>query len=338
MTSNAGVTAPTLMRGSTVVDGLALGAPSETFLDDLKRGNVNAINWTLAIEPDGMKKALMAMLGVRWLVRHAPDKALIAKSVADICEARDTNRVAFIQGWQGTSPLEGDYYALEIFWEYGLRIVQLCYNHENALGYGSLEPRDSGLKRFGIEVVRRCNELGMLVDCSHTGTRTTLEAIAVSSKPCVISHSNPRAIHDNPRNISDDEARACAEGGGVVGVLVCSSFLVDQTGGRRATLNDWVRCVDYLADLIGIDHVGIGTDLAARTASPINWSQTALSRYPEVNHGATFETREVEGVRSHADFPLLVAALIERGYSNEDVAKIIGGNWLRVYRAAWQQS
>lgn len=325
-----------LMRRCIVVDGLT-GGSSERFIEDLQKGGVNAVNDTVSGHNHTVKSAFMSMLSRRWLVERMPDRCLLATTTEDIQRAKQENKVALIAGWQGAEPILDDYHWVEVFHEYGLRILQFTYNEGNALGAGCLEPRDSGLTFRGINLVRECNKLGIVIDCSHTGERTTLDMIEHSKKPCIFSHSNPKAVRMNARNISDEQIKACAGKGGVIGCPIFADFVGNTTDGRRPTVEEWVRCVNYVVELVGIDHVGIGSDISTSAGGWVQWVNNTKRMYPEICGGMDYNMHEIEGIdHSHATFPLLASALIQNGYEEKDMVKILGSNWLRVFREVWR--
>lgn len=330
------VKARELMHRHIVVDGLAMGPAAEWFVEDLIKGGMNAVNNTVGEYSDSVKSAFMRMLAQRWLVKRIPDKCILVSTTTDINQAKREGKVAIINGWQGAEPLLDDYRWIEVFQEFGLRILQFTYNHGNLLGAGCLEPRDGGLTFSGIEMVRACNERGIVTDCSHAGERTSLDMIERSDKPCIFSHSNPSGVRNNPRNISDEQIKACATRGGVIGCTTFADFVGDTAGGRQPTLKEWVKCVDYVVKLVGIDHVGIGGDISCNPGGAVWWDNDTKRRYPEICGGMTFNIHQIEGLgHSHANFSLLVAALLESGYGDEDIAKILGRNWLRVFDQVW---
>jgi membrane dipeptidase len=330
-------TAKAWMRKHPVVDCLVTGEGGEKLVNDVIAGGINVISWSSGSGwRDTVKDVFGKMLTRKWVVERMPNKCALARSVAEIERARSEGKVAIVYNFQGAEFMEDYFHWLEVFWEFGLRILQPLYNRESRMGYGSLERNDMGLKHFGIEIVRYCNELGVLLDCSHAGERTSLDMIEMSEKPCIFSHSGAKALRDNLRNISDAQIKNCAAKGGVIGCPVFSDFVADTTGGHQPTPDDWVKHVDYVVKLVGIDHVGIGGDILAAPGGAVAWHNSFRRQFGETSGGMTFETHEVQGINhSHANFPLLIAALVKRGYKEEDVAKIMGGNWLRVYKAAW---
>ena len=343
--SEALATARAWMQRYPVVDGIGAGPASEQAVVDLVAGGVDAVHWSvgghaeiaswchspLAGTGDTTKSALLNMVLHRWLVRRLPDQCVLARSVADIEAARRNSRTAIIHGWQGAQPIEENPSLLEIFYELGLRIVQIHHNYETSLGFGCYEPRDHGLKRSGFDVLAACNQLGIVVDGSHTGEQTALDMIDASSAPLIFSHSNPNAVCEHPRNISDRLINACAARGGVIGCNVFSDFVADTSDGHWPSVDDWVHCIDHVVDTVGIEHVAIGSDLCMHPHGEVIWDSSTWggARKP-------FAQDEIQGMEhTHRNFARLIVALVGRGYLEDETAKIMGGNWLRVYGEVW---
>ncbi|MGQ0569549.1 MAG: dipeptidase, partial [Armatimonadota bacterium] len=229
---------------------------------------------------------------------------------------------------------------VETFWRLGVRTIQLTYNTRNFLGDGAAETTDAGLSAWGREVVREMNRAGILVDLSHAGRRTALDAIEVSQKPCVFTHSNPYALVPVARNIPDEHIKAVAAKGGVVG---CSTFppLVWRGSDEPPSLDQFVECIDYIVNLVGIDHVSIGTDSeASKGAYPVELRASLRRKYAGTTGG--FDQKFPQGApmkdleEGLGDWPNITLRLLERGYKDDDVRKIIGENFLRVAREAWK--
>jgi membrane dipeptidase len=211
--------------------------------------------------------------------------------------------------------------------------VQLTYNELNALGAGCTERVDSGLSDFGVEVVQRMNDLGMLVDLSHCGVRTTLDAIEVSKKPVLFSHTNCRALNDNMRCKTDEQIRKLAAKGGVMGVTTVNFFVSNKA---RSTLDDFIAHIEHVTRLVGIDHVGIGSDSAIG-----GWRQSYPTEKAFWDFHGQFKFKPgadvrwppfIEEIDVPEKFHLIRRRLAQRGFSPADLAKILGGNFLRVYR------
>lgn len=232
--------------------------------------------------------------------------------------------------FQNTTPLGEDLRLLHRFHRLGVRMIQLTYNHRNAVGDGCMEPKDRGLTSFGRDLIGEMNHLGVVIDLSHTGERTTLEAIEASAHPTVFSHSNVGRIFDHPRNISDEQIRTVAEKGGLVGVNAVSAFL--RADGAGACRSDLVDHIDYLVEMIGPHRVGLGLDFWSDV--PIDYSEwTAAGLW-----GADDISRYVnwpDGICGPGHIPRIARELSDRGYSSKHIRGIMGGNWVSLFRSVW---
>ena len=242
-----------------------------------------------------------------------------------------SERLGVIIHFQNTLPLGEDLENYERFFRSGLRMVQLCYNRTNLVGDGCLEPGDGPLTAFGREVIREMNRLGIVVDLSHTGRRTTFDAMRVTSAPPVFSHSNPQALVPNRRNIDDHQIRAVAELGGLVGVNAYPAFI--KSGGKGATVADLVDQIDYLVDMIGPGQVGLGLDFAklspAIHAEMIASGEWDIEDYPD--DSGTFPA----GLETPTQIPNIRRDLVSRGYPAEAIEGILGLNWINLFRRVW---
>jgi membrane dipeptidase len=324
-----------LHRRIMVVDGLVTGPSSERMLDNLEAGGVHAGNWTVSGHEDHHMTALMKMEERRWLLERVPHRAVLAQSVADIERAHREGKFACVLGFQGGASLEDEFHLLAVFWRLGLRVLQLTYNEQNHLGYGCLEPDDRGLTHFGIQVVRDCNRLGLLVDLSHAGARTALDAVEVSRDPVTVSHAGAYTLRPNPRNLRDEVMKAIVAKGGVVGAAAFSDFVGDTTAGKWPTIEDYLNHIDYMVGTVGPDNVAIGSDMLESSAGP-RWDNNTLRKYPEICGGMTIERHQIEGFPNHSAFPKITEGLLRRGYTEADIEKIMGQNLLRLYRRVWR--
>jgi membrane dipeptidase len=254
------------------------------------------------------------------------------RTVDDILAAKAEGKVGIIFGFQNATPIEDELAYVGVFHKLGVRIIQLAYMYQNLVGAGCLEPRDPGLSAFGKDLVRELNQQHIAVDLSHCGPRTTLEALEASAKPALVTHANPRAVVDTPRNKSDEALRLLAERGGVVGAVTFPTFVAS----RNPTIDDWFRHVDYLVDLVGEDHVSIGTDFVE--GQPEGFLDRGLGRYVPAGMVPSWPWIYPDGIRSVDDFPNITTGLVKRGYKPEAVAKILGGNLLRVLREIWSDA
>jgi len=278
------------------------------------------------------------------LRRHARerDDILIVERAGDVRRAKREGKLGLVLHCQGTAIVEDDLDLLDAYRAAGLRVVQLCYNRRNLFGDGASERSDGGLSHLGLALVDRLNALGLLVDCAHTGERTSLDAIERSSAPVIVSHANARAVHDNRRNVTDGLIRAVAASGGVVGTVGFPAFL---TWEGQPSLDRFIDDIAYKADLVGIEHVGLGIDYY-EGQHPVEPDDVALARYRQrIEQGVWREEeyppppyRYPVGIETPRTLPALTLRLMERGFDETEVRRILGLNWLRVYETVWQRA
>lgn len=298
----------------------------------LLKGGVTAVNATIAFWEGYSATADRC---AAWIerARHMHDQVLLVENVSDIEVARRTGRVGIILGWQNLSPIENDVRRLDLFHALGVRIMQLTYNIRNLVGNGCFERSDDGLSLFGVEVVRRMNELGVLIDLSHVGDRSSREAIDLSEKPVAFTHVNIREDVDSPRNKPADLLRAAAERGGVIGVNAFPQFL---SRGYESDLDDYLDAIERVVELVGVDSTALASDFCQ------GWTMDDW-RYLRALHG-TFDRGvpsvprpdpAIKGMSTAADFPVVSVGLRNRGFSEDEALNICGRNWLRLYGEVW---
>lgn len=312
----------------------------KAWLDRAIDSGLTAMNVTMGITGIGMgtddfRSLLHTMHGYFCYFELEPERLLHVRTTEDIHRAKREHRLGIIFGCQGLdSKIEGDPSLLLIMAQLGQRIVQLTYNERGAIGCGCLEPNDTGLTGFGRICIHEINECGMTLDLAHAGQATALQAIDFSAKPPIVSHANARALCDHPRNLRDDLLRALAAKGGVVGVTAYAPFCETKRA-TRPTIDDFVSHIAYIADLIGVDHVGIGSDFF-EGESPIRFERYFRRRYPAIVGHYTIDAVYAQGFETVGDFAVLPAALRGRGFNDDDVRKILGGNFMRVFEQAWR--
>ncbi|WP_031465317.1 dipeptidase [Sciscionella sediminilitoris] len=313
------------------IDGLECGNYDREVLTELRDGGLACITPTLAFWEDTLET--MDAIG-RWrdLERDNADLIRIAGSSADIERAHAEGKTAILLGTQNASPLADRIRYVELFHAMGLRVMQLTYNNQNAIGGSCYEAEDSGLSRFGREVVREMNRVGMVVDLSHSGERTGIEAIEAAERPVAVTHANPRSLYDHPRNKGDALVRALADNGGMLGLATYRNISGPWADSRRS----WCEMVAKTVELIGIDAVGIGTDLSRKSGLPeLEWMRqgrwTRTVQYGAGSASNPGKAKPVEWMGSTLDFPALAVALGEH-FDQAEVGKLMGGNWMRFYR------
>jgi len=314
-----------------VIDGLnASHFFNETVLGRLAQGGVTAFNGTVAAW-HSLPETMTFIADYYRLFEEQRDRIMQVRSVEDIHKAKSKGCTGMIFGFQDTAPMSGNLRMLAVYHALGVRVIQLTYNDENAVGCGCMAPEDKGLTAFGREVVAEMNRLGMLVDLSHCGLRTTMDAIEASAGPVAFTHANPLALAKSPRNKPEEAFKALAAKGGVAGAVLLPAWLTDQ---GNASLKDYLEAIDYLVGLIGIDHVGLGTDFMEEIPAEIMLA--ALKGIPPETLQKYYGRNIVKGFESAVEFPRVTEGLLSRGYSPENVKKIMGGNWLRLYESVWQ--
>ena len=311
-----------------------------SFLDLARAAALTAMNVTMGLGgiasgTDDFRSLLNSIYGHLVYFELHPDEVIHVQSADDVERAKRDGKLGVIFGVQGfASKMEGDLTLIRILHKLGLRIVQLTHNERNALGCGCIERHDTGLTQLGRAAIAEMNRVGILVDLAHAGETTALETLETSRVPCIVSHANVRALTDHWRNLTDHMLRALAESGGVVGITAYAPFCQPPSG-ARPTIDDVVDHIAYVADLVGIDHVGIGTDFF-EAESEIRYADFA-SRYPGVQRGFRREEISAQGFERVDHFPRLTEALVARNFTDADVRKILGENHLRVFRAAWSR-
>jgi membrane dipeptidase len=313
-----------------IIDGLnASYFLNEEVLRRLKRGGVTAFNGTIAAW-HSLPETMGLIADHYRLFEDKPDLIRQIRTTEDIRVCKSKGVPGMILGFQDINPINANSRMLAVYHALGVRIIQLTYNEGNQAGFGCMASDDRGLTSFGREVVAEMNRLGMLIDLSHCGHKTTMDAVEASSAPVAFTHANPLALAKSPRNKPDEAFRALAARGGVAGVIALPAWL---THDGQATLEDYLRAIDYLVNLMGVDHVGLGTDFMEEMPEEI--MATALKGISAENLQKFYASKIVKEFESISDCPKVTEGLLGRGYSIEDVKKIMGGNWLRLYQQVW---
>ena len=313
----------------TVVDGVCPLMTDPDSWDSWIEGGVDiavptVANWEVPTETQELLEQWR-----RWM--EDDDRLLEINESSDFEQFPAPGKLGVVIHFQNTLPLADDLANYESFYRLGLRMVQLCYNRTNQVGDGCLEPGDGPLSSFGRQVVKEMNRLGMVVDLSHTGRRTTFDAMRLSSSPPVFSHSNPKGLCSNRRNIDDEQIKAVADVGGLIGINAYPAFV--KQGGKGATVADLVDHIDYLVDLIGPDHVGLGLDFCELSpeihAEMIASGEWSIEDYPD--DSGTYPI----GLETPAQIPNITSELNKRGYSSDAMAGILGHNWIDLFKRVW---
>lgn len=330
-----------LHRDATIVDGLVFMSDGHTA--DLKTGNVAAINLTVAHMESDFAGACDG--ASEWLQRvNAPGSAWhLVRTVADIRAAKAGGKVGLIMGWQNMRAIEDQLHRIAFFHALGIRVMQLTYNNRNFIGDGCLETENSGLSLFGRRVVREMNRVGMAIDLSHVGERTSFQAADLSEQPVFLTHANAHAIVAMPRNKTDALIKAVAATGGTIGVSIYGPMCWDRNPTHEPCLDDFLRHLDHITNLVGVNNISFGTDLPAvkELRSVDHILEMTRTRFPE-NVGAYEQAfgggarqRYLREVGSPLDFPIITRALLERGWATADIKGLLGENLMRALDTVW---
>jgi membrane dipeptidase len=288
---------------------------------------VSYVSVNVGFAPHGLDDSVRVISSWRRQVLRSPDHFQLVGDAGDIAAAQAAGRLVVAFDLEDTNPLGGEISMVQTYYDLGVRSMLLTYNSENLAGFGCHAPQDDGLTAFGRDVVDEMNQVGMMVDVSHCGYRTSMQAIERSSAPVIFSHSSMRGVWEHDRNIRDDQIRACAATGGVIGVNGVGIFLGDNDASPAAM----ARHIDYAVQLVGPEHVGVGTDYVFDNddlSQELANSEIFPESYRTWAGGYQFLAPE--------QLPALEAELAGLGYSTEDIAGIMGGNFLRVAQAVWQ--
>jgi membrane dipeptidase len=277
---------------------------------------------------DDMATAIRSIAAHRRAIEALSETCVLAESVDDILRAKREGKLALGLHFQGSLPVERDLNLVSLYYKLGIRHMLMVYNFKNFVADGCHEAGDGGLSRFGRELVAEMNRVGMIVDVAHTGYRSSMDTIAASVAPVIVSHGNLKAFNEHPRCYTDEQIRAVAASGGVFGLSGLGIFL----GGNDSSTAAMVRQIDHVAQLVGPEHVGFGLDYIYDM--PV--LEALVARYPdgfpEDGRYSTPNQQEVEPER----LAEIVEALLAMNYSDEDISRVIGGNWLRVCAEVWR--
>lgn len=315
---------------SLVIDALCFGREWEDqAFEGLKAAGYSGIIESLPRQ--NLQTAIDALVAWRKRFDEHPDKIIPALSAADFHSAKSTGRTAVMMNFQDATMLEGDINNVVALHALGMRSFQLTYNYRNRLGDGCLERTNAGLSEFGIAVVERMNEAGVMIDLSHCGPQTTLDGIEFSQKPVAMTHTFCADLRPHPRAKPDETIRACADKGGVTGICALGYFIGPDPGGKT-TIEDYITHVEHAVNIAGIDHVGLSTDFPPQGISPWatreNWYEPRLESFKP-----SYEVRWppwIPELDSPDRFRTLVQMLEKRGWSESNLEKLLGLNWLRL--------
>ncbi len=314
------------------IDCLQYANWSEKIFRQMREGGVDAVHVTIAYHENFRETVLNIEAWNRWFEQF-PDLIFQGRTGDDVRLARETGRTAIFFGFQNPSPIEDDIGLVEIVHTLGARFMQLSYNNQSLLATGCYETEDPGLTRMGREVIEEMNRVGLVVDMSHSADRSTLEAIEHSSRPIAITHANPASWAPARRNKSDEVISALTESGGMIGFSLYPHHLKDKSA---CTLESFCEMVARSAEKFGSRSLGIGSDLCQdHPDSVVDWMRmgrwTKRMDYGEGSAATPGFPDMPDWFRDNRDFGNIEAGLRTVGFNAEEVAGIMGENWLRFF-------
>ncbi|MFT2097579.1 dipeptidase [Marinomonas sp. 2405UD66-6] len=314
---------------SIIIDGLICAKWNRDLFEDMAKGKLTAANCTVSFWED-FKGTVKNVIEMNQLIEANSDLLLKVYTTKDIHRAKAEGKTGVMMGFQNAHAFEDQIGHVQVFKDLGVGIVQMCYNTQNLVGTGCYE-RDGGLSGFGHEIVAEMNRVGMLCDLSHVGPNTAKEVILASKQPVAYSHCLPAGLKEHPRNRTDEELKFIADKGGFVGVTMFAPFL---KAGINATIDDYVEAIQYIYNIVGEDAIGIGTDFTQGHGQDFFEYLThdkgyarRLTRFGEIINPL--------GMRTVGDFPNLTEALLKHGFSERQVEKIMGENWVNLLKEVW---
>jgi membrane dipeptidase len=309
--------------------------------EGLSRSGMDAVfdnmGWGACESRNGWKwDDVITDLGMRFCDFAHQDYVIRAESVDDIRRAHAEGRLAVIPGLEGAALIENEVDRLDVLYGLGIRQLGVAYSDSNALGGGLGEQHDGGLTALGRRAVRRMNQLGIAIDLSHAGDRTTLDVIEASDKPVLITHAGARGLWDTRRMKPDEIILACARAGGIIGIEAAPNTTISPQH-RRHTIESVMDHFQYCVDLVGIEHVGFGPDTFFGDHRGLHHAMSQKFNVKAITSGPAFEPVDyVAGLENPGEcFPNITRWLVKHGYSDADIAAVTGGNVLRVLEKIW---
>ena len=302
-------------------------ADADVTLPRFRAAGIDAISLTVNDFPGSIGGTVRQIAKVKAHVAARSDQMTMIRTAEDIVAAKREGRLALTLNLQETNPLERSLEMVQAYYDLGVRHMLLAYNQKNFVGDGCAEPTDAGLSRFGARLVEEMNRVGMMVDGTHSGRRTTMEAMEIATKPFIFSHCCAAGVVEHYRNITDEQIKACAATGGVIGINGVGRFIDD----KDATTESMFRHLDYIAALVGPAHVGIGLDYVRNAPRFWDTARAAPEAWPTIG-GKPHEDHENAQPEQLLE---LTEMMLDRGYGEDDVRGILGANFLRLARAVW---
>ncbi len=316
-----------------IIDGLQYCNWSEKIFKQWRMSNLTAVHVTIAYH-EQFRETILNFEKWNSYFESFSNLILPAYSLKDIIYAKENNKTAVIFGFQNPSPIEDDIRLIEILHRLGARFMQLTYNNQSLLATGCYEEQDSGLTRMGKEVVKEMNRVGMIIDMSHSSEKSTLEAIEYSSVPITISHANPEFWHKAKRNKSNKVLRALSENNGILGLSLYPHHLKNSS---NCSIEEFTNMIKDLIDLIGVEHIGFGSDLCQdQPDSIVEWMRvgrwTKNIDYGEGSPSNPGFPKMPSWFKDNEDWHKIFENLSQSGLTDNQIKKIQGENWYDFFK------
>lgn len=324
------MTISNLYKDATVIDGLVISRWGPEIFKAMQQAGITAVNCTCSVWENFHDTMRNVAQWKEWFKSYS-DIIMPIYTVHDIAKAKREGKVGIILGWQNTSGFDDHLPNVALFRELGVRVVQLTYNTTNSVGSGCYETNDGGLTDFGRELIQKLNESGILIDLSHVGRQTAYESVLASEQPVVYSHCCPAGMKEHPRNKSDEELKHVVDHGGMVGVTMFPPVLKN---GSNATVSDYIETIEYVINIVGEDHVGIGTDFTqGQNKDFFDYITHDKGQFRKlVDFG---DVKFPQGFQRIEDTPNLVSAMEEYHWTERRIRKVMGDNWARMFQEVW---
>ena len=319
-----------------IIDCLQYSNWSENVFRQMNEGKVAAVHVTICYHEDFRETVENVVAWNRRFERYS-DLIIPGRSADDVRRAHAEGKTAIVFGFQNCSPIEDDIGLVEVCHQLGARFMQLSYNNQSLLATGCYEADDPGITRMGRQVIHEMNRVGLVIDMSHSAERSTLEAIEISERPIAITHANPASWHPALRNKSDTVLKALAESGGMLGFSLYPHHLNE---GSRCTLEDFCTMIARTAEVMGMEQIGFGSDLCQNQPDTVvawmrNGTWTRDTDFGEGSADVPGFPDQPTWFRDNRDFKGIQAGMRAVGFSNTDIAKIGGGNWLSFFERSF---
>ena len=312
------------------IDGLQYANWSRQIFEEMHEGAVNAVHVTISYH-ESFEETIQNLVSWYQMFEENEDLIFQGFSFEDILLAKKIKKTAIFFGFQNPSSIQGDIGLLKIWHRLGIRFMQLTYNNQSLLASGCYEKNDNGISRMGVEVIQEMNRLGIVVDMSHAGERSILEAIDISKKPIAITHANPSSWYNVRRNVSDEVLKKLSKKEGIIGFSLYPNHLLN---GSDCTLESFCRMIIDTIDLIGINNVGIGSDLVQNHSDKVvDWMRNG--KWKKINKNQTnknFFPKPPIFFKNNCDFKKIENGLELYGLKKKEIDNIMGKNWLNFFK------